>query len=80
MQDDVVVGGVAVVAVGIPFFAACMYLDVARPCLAGYAYLGVEEVWPGVEVLQPGVDDLYLPAVGGSECRGGEYAVFPAVL
>ena len=80
MQHNVVVGGVGVVPVPKPVLRVFVYLHIAHPHRLANAQFGVEEVGPRIAVMQSGVDNLHIPAIGGGKVGEGQYLVFPHVL
>ena len=71
---------VGLVAVHEPLRRTQMQLYVAHPQRGADAYLGVEEVGPGIAVVQSGVYHLHgLALCGGERCQGEE-AVLPYVV
>ena len=80
VEHDVVVARVAVVAVLVPVAGAVVNLDVAHPEGAADAYLGVEEVGPGVAVVQSRVDDFHFAAVGCRQLFQRQHLVLPSVV
>ena len=80
MQDDIVVGGVELMAMALPVAGAQVDFHVAHPHLTAHAHLGVEKIGTRMAVVQSGVDDFHLLPVGGRERTKREDAVFPDVV
>ena len=80
VEDDAVVGRVAVVAVAVPVRGADVDLDIPRPQLAADAYAGVEEVGARAAVEPALVDNLHGKAVGCRQRQIGPKAVAPNIL
>ena len=81
MQDDIVVGIVVLMTMGIPVAGPLVYLHIAHPQRAVQFYLGIEEVGTAVApVVETGVDDLNLLPVSGCQSTGRQQAVFPYIV
>ena len=80
MQHDVVIPCIAVVSVDVPVAAAQVYLDVAHPQRTADAHLRVEEVGPGVAVVQARVYHLHLASVGRRELVQWQQLVLPHIM
>ena len=80
VQHHVVVGSVAVMAMGEPVAGLVVYLHVAHPKCPVDFHLGIEEVRTGMAVVQAGVDNLHRPVVDGLQRLEGEQFVFPTIV
>ena len=80
VQHHVVVARVAVVAMHVPVSRMHVNLHVAHPQRSAQAHLGIEEVGPGIAVVQARVDDLHLAAVGGMQRSQRQQLVFPDIM
>ena len=67
-------------AMGKPVARLIVDLDVAYPQRTVNLHLGVEEVGPGVEVVQTGVNHLNGLAVGGLQSFQRKELVLPAIV
>jgi hypothetical protein len=80
MEHDIVVARVTVVAVQVPVAGLTVNFDIAHPQRVADAHLRIEEVGPGVVVMQSRVDDLHRPAVGGRQLSQRPQFVLPSVV
>ena len=80
MEHGVVVVAIGVVLVFEPVGRAQVYLHIASPYGFSYLHFGVEEVGPGVVVVQSRVEHLHAFAVFGLQQGGGEQLVLPHVV
>ena len=57
-----------------------VYLHIAHPHRLSNAQFGIKEVGTRIAVVQSGVDNLHIPAIGGGKVGEGQYLVFPHIL
>ena len=67
VEDDAVVVGILVVPVPVPVTGLVVNLHIAHPQRMVDFHLRIEEVWTGVHVVQPRIDDLNTAAVCSGE-------------
>jgi hypothetical protein len=80
VEDDVVVGVVAVVSVAKPVGGVLVYLHISHPQRVAHLHLGVEEVGARVGVGEARVDEVDgLSAVGEEGCQW-QQAVLPYIM
>ena len=80
VEDDVLVGGVAVVTVTMPVARLVVYLHVAHPQHTVNLHLGFEKIGACILVVTTGVEHLDTAPIDGGKRAKRENLVLPAVV
>ena len=80
MQDDTIVGRIALVTVSVPIRRAKMHLDIACPDRSSQSNLRIEEVGTLIVIVQTRIDDLDRLPILRDEWFQGQYLVLPDVV
>ena len=67
-------------AVPVPVGCQAVDFDISHPQCSANADLCIEEVGPGVQVVQSGIDDFDGASVSSVQLSGRKYAVLPNVM
>ena len=71
MKNYIVIGGIELMAMQIPIGSLVVDFYVTHPERSTYLYLSIEEVRPGITIMQTGVNNLNLLPVAGDKTGEG---------